>query len=60
MAYMTPIVRECYWPGCTNDGRHSVFNTFNSHIGDYCKKHARERVAGLNRKEKRDGEKEEA
>ena len=59
-AYMMPIVDSCARSGCTRQGRHSVFNTYNGHIGDYCKNHARKRVAELNRKEKGNGEKEKA
>lgn len=52
MAYMTLIDSECIKGGCKKRATHSVFNYRNSAYGDYCKKHAEEKVADLKRSEK--------
>lgn len=44
-AYSVPISKPtCF---CGKKATETVFNTFNARVGDYCLRHARERVAAI-------------
>lgn len=53
MAHMYKVVQECIRPGCTKRGEYHVRNSCNAPCGVFCRKHAGDRVAELNREEER-------
>lgn len=53
MAYAREIVKACADGSCGKTATHAVFNARNSHMGDYCKRHAEARVRSLLREEQR-------
>lgn len=52
MAYSVPISQTCYANACQRPAKERVFNYRNDHMGDYCTRHARERVQSLNHSER--------
>jgi hypothetical protein len=53
MAYMFSIQTTCQKEGCKKPRSHRVCNQRNDTMGDYCKKHAEERLDDLERTELR-------
>ena len=52
MAYMKLKDSECLQSGCTKRATHTVFNYRNSPYGDYCKQHAEDLIARIERNRK--------
>lgn len=48
-AYYCSVVGQCSWFGCYKRGDYEVRNACNARVGAFCAKHAKQRVAELNR-----------
>lgn len=51
-AYVRDLIVKCAFPGCRSGARVEVFNTWNSSLGFYCRRHGAEYVKRLNRETK--------
>ena len=51
-AYKIAYVVRCYNGPCMKTATHRVYDSNNRHIGDYCEKHADERIESLDQYER--------
>lgn len=53
MAYSVPFQTTCYVESCRRPAKEKVYNRWNDEMGQYCREHAKQRVAELDAAEKR-------